>query len=92
MSPDRIPGSWKRHEEQGVVWELFLVLMLGVGLGSAAAAWATRRPETVVRAEGRALVFEGDPTPEQTEQFRELLERLTAKDPYTTPVDSAPAQ
>jgi hypothetical protein len=71
---------------------LFAVLMLGVGLGSAAAAWATRRPETAVQAEGRVFAFVGEPTPEQAAEFRKLWERLTAKDPYTAPVESAPAQ
>lgn len=71
---------------------LLSVLLLGVGLGSAAAAWATRRPETVVRVGDQVVVFEGDPTPEQAARFRDLWERLTAMDPYTVPVDSPPVQ
>jgi hypothetical protein len=74
-----------------VAWLLFLVLMLGVGLGSAAAAWATRRPETVVRIGDQGVVFE-DATPEQLEDFRQAWATRMSKDPYTTTVDSAPAQ
>lgn len=73
-------------------WTWFLVLMLGVGLGSAAAAWATRRPETVVRVRDQAIVFEGNPTPEQVESWRAWWEMMaeSATDPYTAPVDSPP--
>ena len=53
----RIPGAWMHHEEeQGVEWLLFLVLMMGVGLGSVAAAWALRPSEE----ERMALVWYRD--------------------------------
>jgi hypothetical protein len=85
----------------GVEWLLFLVLMMGVGLGSAAAAWATRHSEMVVRVSGQEVVFEGDPTQEQMAYFQWLMayfqwlrktEEESSTDPYTEPFESAPAQ
>lgn len=75
-----------------VGWLLFLVLMLGVGLGSAAAAWALRRPETVLVVGPDRIEFADPPTPEQVARFQEAWERMTTKDPDTsvpgqTPLD-----
>lgn len=60
---------------------LFLVLMLGVGLGSAAAAWATRRPEIVAVVGDRVVNLQGDPTPEDVALFRERWYRWVSTDP-----------
>jgi hypothetical protein len=65
----------------GVEWLLFLVLMLGVGLGSAAAAWATRRPEIVAVVGDRVVNLQGDPTPEEVQAFRERWYRLVSTAP-----------
>jgi hypothetical protein len=81
MSLDRTPGALRQHEEWGVELLLFLVLMLGVGLGSAAAAWATRRPEIVAVVGDREVRLVGDPTPEQVELFRERWHRWVSTDP-----------
>ena len=41
------------------VWLLFWVLMLGVGLGTAAAAWATRRHEVNPEWKGMSTATDG---------------------------------
>lgn len=69
---------------------LFLVLMLGVGLGSMATAWATRRPEIEARFHRDQVVLSGEPTPEQVEKVRTLWMRMTSMDPGTTRTEQAP--
>ena len=51
---------------------VFSVLMLGFGLGSAAAAWVTRRPEMQVRIGSEGVDLGPNPTPDQVAQFREF--------------------
>ncbi len=60
---------------------VLLVLAIGLGLGSAASAWVTRKPEFVARLQGRTFVIESDPTPEQISEFQARWERLTSTAP-----------
>jgi len=72
---------------------VLLVLAIGLGLGSAAAAWVTRRPEFVARLQGKTFVIEADPTPEQIAEFRTRFDRLMSTDPDTAlgePVELLP--
>lgn len=92
MWPCRKHGAWKQHGVRVVEWQLFLVLMLGVGLGSAAAAWATRRPEIVAIVDEREVRLVGDPTPEQIEMFRERWYQWMSTDPDMTPMVMPDAQ
>ena len=55
---------------------LFWVLMMGVGIGSAAAAWATRRPEMQVWVGPERVDLGSTPTPEQVAQFREFWDQV----------------
>ena len=71
---------------------LFLVWMMGVGIGSAAAAWATRRPEMQVRIGSERVDLGSTPTPQQVAQFREFWDLAfpqRAKDQST--FDTVPA-
>lgn len=63
---------------------LFVVLMLGVGLGTAAAAFALRRPTLSVTGRAGSLVVEGNPTPDQVLWLRAMLPEPTAVEPEPT--------
>ena len=74
---------------------LFSVLMLGVGIGSAAAAWATRRPEMQVQVGPERVDLGSTPTPQQVAQFRALWDLAysqRAKDPSTPSPDLGPTR
>lgn len=71
---------------------LFSVLMLGVGLGSAAAAWATRKPEIVAIVGDRSVRLVGEPTPEELDLFRAKWYRMMSTDPDTELAQTSPDQ
>jgi len=62
---------------------VLLVLAIGLGLGSAASAWVTRKPEFVARLQGKMFVIEDEPTPEQIAEFQARWERLMPTVPDT---------
>ena len=64
---------------------LFAVLMLGVGLGTVASAWATRRPEMRLMASGQLIEIDTDPTPGDVAALQEMWRRTLPK-----PEESAP--
>lgn len=60
---------------------LLFVLLLGVGLGTVATAWATRRPESAdrvfqVQVKDQVLTFAEDPTQEEVEALRKAWAEL----------------
>jgi hypothetical protein len=63
---------------EGAVELLFLALVMGIGLGSMATAWATRRPEIAVVVKDGYVYLTGNPTQEDVRKVREELERVWA--------------
>lgn len=69
---------------------LLAVLFLGIGLGSMATAWATRRPEIEARFLEDRVYLNDEATPEQVEKVRILWMRMTSMDPDTTRTEGVP--